>query len=73
MVAVAASTPGPVSPGVWTAALLAVAGVALASLAAGSGGVTAWMHMLLADSARHPLPDGQQAAYGVVLGYALHK
>lgn len=42
-----------------------------AALAA--GGFTAWLHNLLADSSRHPLPPGTQCAYGVVLGYALHR
>jgi hypothetical protein len=36
-------------------------------------GFTAWLHNLLSDSSRHPLPEGTQAAYGIVLGYALHR
>ncbi|WIA12582.1 hypothetical protein OEZ85_006239 [Tetradesmus obliquus] len=31
------------------------------------------MHGLLSYSRRHPLPQGQQLDYGVVLGYALHR
>lgn len=34
---------------------------------------TEFLHNLLSDSARHPLPKGVQSAYGVVLGYALHR
>jgi hypothetical protein len=47
-------------------------GVSLAAAGARPG-ITAWMHNLLSDSGRHPLPEGLQAGYGVVLGYALHK
>jgi hypothetical protein len=34
---------------------------------------TAFLHNLLSDSSRHPLPEGKQCDYGVVLGYALHR
>ncbi|KAF6251770.1 DUF218 domain-containing protein [Scenedesmus sp. NREL 46B-D3] len=35
--------------------------------------MTPWMHSLLSYSHKHPVPQGQQLDYGVVLGYALHK
>lgn len=38
-----------------------------------AGGFTAWLHNLLADNERHPLPQRTQCAFGVVLGYALHR
>jgi hypothetical protein len=53
------------------AAALAVCFGAAAIVASTS--FTAFLHNLLSDSSRHPLSEGKQCDYGVVLGYALHR
>lgn len=71
MVAAASSSSGSWSSRHHASTLLGVcAGAAAIALASG---LTAFLHNLLSDSSRHPLPEGLKCDFGVVLGYALHR